>query len=71
MDIIVQPDTIVGQPTLVLWTRDPASDGYGELAFDLRFVRPGPVDVGLAHSNIRATSSTQFGMVSVVFLSAG
>jgi len=70
LQITIQSDTIVGQPSLVLWMRD-SSDGDGELVFDLRFVQPGPQDVGLAVSNIQASSDTQFGSVQVVFPSPG
>ena len=70
LSITVQPNTIVGQPSLVLWTREP-SDGNGLLVFDLRFVKPGDEDVGLALANIQAPPSTQYGTVQVVFQSPG
>ena len=71
LDITVQSDTIVGEPSLVLWTRQP-SDGNDELTFDLRFIRPGPnEDVGLAAANIQASPTAQFGTVQVVFPSSG
>lgn len=50
----------------MLWTRQP-SDGGGLLTFDLRFVKPGDDDVGLALANIQAPPSTQFGTAEVVF----
>jgi hypothetical protein len=70
LSITVQPDTIVGQPSLVLWAREP-SDGNGLLVFDLRFVKPDNEDVGLALANIVAQPSTEFGTVQVVFPSSG
>jgi len=70
LSITVQPDTIVGQPSLVLWTREP-SDGNGQLVFDLRFVKPDNEDVGLAFAIIRAQPSSEFGTVQVVFPSPG
>jgi len=66
LQITIQSDTIVGQPSLVLWMRD-SSDGDGELVFDLRFVKPGDEDIGLALANIQARPSTQFGTAQVVF----
>ena len=70
LSITVQSNTIVGQRSLVLWAREP-SDGNGLLVFDLRFVKPGDEDVGLALANIQAPPSTQFGTVQVVFQSPG
>jgi len=66
LNITVQPDTIVGLPSLVLWTRQPG-DGSDLLVFDLRFVKPGDEDIGLALANIQARPSTQFGTAQVVF----
>jgi len=66
LNITVQPDTIVGLPSLVLWAREP-SDGNGQLVFDLRFVKPGDDDIGLALANIQASPSAQFGTAQVVF----
>lgn len=69
LNITVQPSTIVGQPSLVLWKREP-SDGDGPLLFDLRFVKPdNGEDVGLALANIQAPRSVKFGTVQVVFKS--
>ncbi|KAF8804548.1 hypothetical protein BYT27DRAFT_7213730 [Phlegmacium glaucopus] len=68
--IMIQPQTIVGQSSLVLWTREP-SDGSGALIFDLRFVGPGNQDLGLALANIQASPSTQFNSVQVVFPAPG
>jgi len=72
LNITIQSATIVGQPSLVIWAREP-SDGNGLLVFDLRFIRPGPQaqDVGLALANIQAPPSTQFGTVQVPFPSTG
>jgi len=72
LSITIQADTIVGQQSLVVWTREP-SDGDEQLVFDLRFLSPGPppMDVGLALANIQAPPSTQYGTVKVVFPSAG
>ena len=70
LSITVQSDTIAGQPSLVLWAREP-SDGNGLLVFDLRFVKPDNEDVGLALANIQAPPSTEFGTVQVVFPSPG
>jgi hypothetical protein len=70
LNITVQSDTIVGQPSLVLWAREP-SDGNGLLVFDLRFVKPDDEDVGLALANIQAPPSTEFGTAQVVFQSPG
>jgi len=72
LSITIQSATIVGQPSLVIWAREP-SDGDGLLAFDLRFIRPGTQarDVGLALANIQAPPSTQFGTVQIVFPSTG
>lgn len=70
LNITVQPETVVGQSSLVIWQREP-SDNDDELVFDLRFVQPGSIDVGLAVSNIQAPSSAQFGTVEVVFPSQG
>ena len=69
---MIQSDTIVGQPSLVVWTREP-SDGNGQLVFDLRFLSPGPPakDVGLALADIQASPTTQYGTAKVVFPSAG
>jgi len=72
LSITIQSATIVGQPSLVIWAREP-SDGNGLLVFDLRFIRPGTQsqDVGLALANLQAPPSTQFGTVQVVFPSTG
>jgi len=70
LNITIQSDTIVGLPSLVLWTRQP-SDGNGRLVFDLRFVKPDNEDVGLALANLQAPPSTEFGTVQVVFPSSG
>jgi len=72
LNIMVQSTTIVGQSSLVIWTREP-NDGDGLLVFDLRFIKPGaqPEDVGLALANIQAPPSTQFGTEQVVFPSTG
>jgi len=72
LSITIQPATIVGQPSLVVWAREP-SDGNGQLVFDLRYARPGPPleDVGLAIANIQAPPSTQFGTAQVPFPSTG
>jgi len=71
LSITIQPDTIAGQPSLVVWTRDP-SDGGDQLAFDLRFLRLADhKDVGLAIANIQASPSTQYGTAQVVFPSPG
>lgn len=70
LGITIQSDTIVGQPSLVLWTRE-LSDGDGLLTFDFRFVKPDNEDVGLALANIQAPPSTEFGTAQVVFQSAG
>jgi len=70
LNITVQSEEIVGQPSLVLWSREP-SDGNGQLIFDLRFVKPGDEDIGLALANIQAPPSTEFGTLQVVFPSAG
>jgi len=69
---MIQSTTIVGQPSLVVWTREP-SDGNEQLVFDLRFLSPGPPakDVGLALANIQASPTTQYGTAQVVFASAG
>lgn len=66
LGIMVQSQTILGRPSLVFWTRE-SSDGNNQLTFDLRFVRPGFVDVGLAIANIQASPSTQSGTTQVVF----
>jgi len=68
LGITLQPQTIVGSPTLVLWTRE-ASDAP-DFSFDLRFVQ-GPTDVGLALANLEMTTDDQFGSASVLFPSAG
>jgi len=70
ISITIQPDTLVGEPSLVLWTREPG-DGNGKFTFDLRFVQPGDEDVGLALANVQASPSAQFGTVQVVFPSPG
>jgi hypothetical protein len=70
LNITVQPDTIVGLPSLVLWSRQP-SDGNDLLVFDLRFVKPDGDDIGLALANIQAPPSTQFGTQEVIFQSPG
>jgi len=72
LNITVQTDTIVGQPSLVLWAREP-NDGNGLLVFDLRFVKPPPdnEDVGLALANVLAPPSTEFGTVQVVYQKPG
>lgn len=72
LSITMQNATIVGQPSLVIWARE-ASDGEDQLAFDLRFLNPGPPskDVGLALANIVAPPSIPSGIVKVVFPSAG
>jgi hypothetical protein len=70
LNITVQPHTIVGQTSLVLWAREP-SDGNGLLVFDLRFVKPDNEDVGLALANIQAPPSTEYGTAQVVFPSSG
>jgi len=70
LNITLQSDTIVGQPSLVLWAREP-SDGNGQLTFDLRFVKLDNEDIGLALANIQALPSTQFGTGQVLFQSPG
>jgi len=70
LKITVQSDTIVGLPSLVLWEREP-SDGNGLLVFDLRFVKPGDDDVGLALANVQAPPSTEYGTAQVIFQSHG
>lgn len=72
LSITVQSNPIVGQPSSVVWARQPV-DGTGLLVFDLRFVRPGPQpeDVGLALAVIQAPPSVQTGTVQVVFHSSG
>jgi len=70
LNITIQSNTIVGQPSLVLWAREP-SDGDGLLIFDLRFVKPDNKDAGLALANIQAPPSTEFGTAQVVFQSPG
>jgi len=70
LSITVQSDTIVGQPSLVVWSRE-LSDGNGQLVFDLRFVKPDGTDVGLAVSNVQAPPSTVYGTLQVVFPSPG
>lgn len=70
LSITIQSNTIVGQPSLVLWAREP-SDGNDLLVFDLRFVRPDDEDVGLAFANIQAPPSTAIGTVRVVYPSPG
>ncbi|KAF8147483.1 hypothetical protein B0H34DRAFT_283689 [Crassisporium funariophilum] len=66
LSLVLQPDTIAGRGSMVLWTRGP-TDVVG-VRFDLRFVQ-GLADVGLAAANIEATDD--FGTVSVIFPSAG
>jgi len=58
LGITLQPQTIVGSPTLVLWTRE-GSDAP-DFSFDLRFVQ-GSTDVGLALANLEMTVDDQFG----------
>jgi len=70
LNITVQSNTVVGQPSLVMWARVP-SDGDGRLVFDLRFVKPDNEDKGLALANIQAPPSTKFGTAQVVFMSPG
>lgn len=71
LGISVQPQTLAGQPSQVVWTWEP-SDGANELTFDLRFVRPpDSEDVGLAFANILASPSIRYGSVQVVFPSPG
>lgn len=70
LNITLQSNTIVGQPSLVLWSRQP-SDGNGQLIFDLRFVNPDNKDIGLALANIQASPSSQYGTEQVVFQSPG
>ena len=70
LNLTAQTNTSVGQPSLVLWAREP-SDGKGPLVFDLRFVEPDNKDVGLALANIQASQSSEFGNVHVVFHSLG
>ena len=72
LNITVQSNTVVGQPSLVLWERNPSSsDGDGPLVFDLRIVKPGSEDLGLALANIQVPPSTEFGTAQVVFRSPG
>jgi len=68
LGIVLQSQTIVGGPSLVLWTRD-ASDPI-TMDFDLRLVQ-GLSDVGLALANLRMNADDQFGTASVTFPSAG
>ncbi|PPQ71062.1 hypothetical protein CVT26_011464 [Gymnopilus dilepis] len=68
IDLAVQPQTLVGVPTLVAWNRD-ATD-VPPVEFDLRFVQGG-ADAGLAFANIGADLTDQFGNVMVTFPSAG
>jgi len=74
LNITVQSNTIVGQPSLVLWERK-LSDGNGPLVFDLRIVKPKSdsdnEDFGLALANIQAPPSVEFGTTQVVFRSPG
>ena len=70
LNITVQSNTLVGQPSLVMWQRVP-SDGNGPLRFDLRFVKPDNEDKGLALANMQASPSTKFGTARVVFPSSG
>jgi len=70
LNITVQSNTIVGQPSPVMWARKP-SDGDGLLVFDLRFINPDNEDIGLALGNIQAAPSTEFGTAQVVFPSPG
>jgi len=70
LNITVQSNTIVGQPSLVLWERNP-SDGNGQLVFDLRIVKSDHEDCGLALANIQAQPSTVFGTAQVVYKSPG
>ncbi|KDR84647.1 hypothetical protein GALMADRAFT_720062 [Galerina marginata CBS 339.88] len=68
LGISVQPQTLVGSPTLVIWTRDdtdPAS-----MTFDLRFVQ-GDADVGLAVANVDMEVDDFFGTVYVTFPAQG
>ena len=71
LNITVQSNTVVGQPSLVLWERNPSSDGDVPLVFDLRIVKPDSKDLGLALANIQAPPSTEFGTAQVVFRSPG
>ena len=68
IDLAVQPQTLVGTPTLVAWNRDAAD--VPPVEFDLRFVQGG-ADAGLAFANIGADLGDQFGSVMVTFPSAG
>jgi len=71
LNITVQSGTIVGQPSLVMWSRVP-SHGDGLLVFDLRFVNPdNNEDKGLALANIQAAPSAEYGTAQVVFQSPG
>jgi len=72
LSITVQSDTIVGQPSLVAWSREPG-DGNGQLVFDFRFVKPDSdaTDVGLALANVQVPPSTDFGTAQVVFPASG
>jgi len=70
LNITLQFTTIVGQPSLVLWAREP-SDGNGLLVFDLRIIKLDNEDIGLALANIQAQPSSQFGTGQVVFKSPG
>lgn len=68
LGIVLQSQTIVGGPSLVIWTRD-ASDPT-TMDFDLRFVQ-GLWDVGLALANLRMNADDQYGTAFVTFPSAG
>ncbi|KDR76811.1 hypothetical protein GALMADRAFT_454810 [Galerina marginata CBS 339.88] len=68
LGIILQPQTIVGSPTLVLWTRDDTDQDT--IIFDLRFVQ-GNADVGLALANLVLGQGDRFGTGLVTFSADG
>jgi hypothetical protein len=67
--LMVQSSPQVGTPTEVSWSKQPSDPA--ELKFDLRLVRDGLTDVGLAAANIFADAKDVYGQLDVVFPKAG
>ncbi|KDR71974.1 hypothetical protein GALMADRAFT_772643 [Galerina marginata CBS 339.88] len=68
LGITVQQQTLVGSPTLVLWTRDDADPDT--MTFDLRFMQ-GNTDVGLSLANVEMGEEDDYGTASVTFPTQG
>ncbi|PPQ89958.1 hypothetical protein CVT25_010534 [Psilocybe cyanescens] len=73
--ITVQPQTLVGTPTLVAWNVEPSDadvqvPASSDLVFDLRFVQD-VGDVGLAIADVQPAEGEDAGTTLVTFPSAG